>query len=107
MTSEKGTTAGSVTAIMMTYHGETGRAATQPTEMSGTLTDPGVTGGENVDQAVATRIVVTIVNDDHYTFELFCTPPDGEKVGLLPESGSDGDVGEADEGIHAVEAARP
>lgn len=73
-------TADNVTTIMMTYYGDPDSDAAQPIEMSGTFTDPGVTGEENVGQPVAMRTVITILDADHHTFELFFTPPDGEET---------------------------
>lgn len=73
-------TADNVTTIMMTYHGERGSGATWPVEMRGTFADPGVTGEENVGRTVAMRTVVTILDDDRHTFEIFFTPPGGEEA---------------------------
>ena len=73
-------TADNVTSIMMTYYGETGSGAARPIATSGTFTDPGVPGEENVGQPVAMRTLITILDADHHTIEIHFTPPGGEET---------------------------
>jgi hypothetical protein len=74
------TTADNVTTITMTYHGSTGSTDPWTIEMNGTFTDPGVTGEDNIGQKVAMQTVITILDNDHHTFELFFAPPGEEEM---------------------------
>jgi len=70
-------TADNVTPIMMQYRSKNGSSRANPIEMSGAFTDLGVTGEENVGKPVMMRTVITVVDSDHHTFEIYFTTPEG------------------------------
>lgn len=67
------TTADNFTPILMAYRGAPGGA--RPLTMTGTFTDPGVTGEANVGKTIPMRTVITINSPDQHTFELYFTAP--------------------------------
>lgn len=73
-------TADNVTPIMMQYRSKNGSAVSNPIEMSGAFTDLGVTGESNVGKPVMMRTTITVVDNDHHTFELRFTTPDGTEL---------------------------
>ncbi len=73
-------TADNVTPIMMQYRSKNGTMRYNPIELSGAFTDLGVTGEENVGKPVMMRTVITITDNDHHTFEIYFTTPEGTEL---------------------------
>lgn len=73
-------TADNVTPIMMQYRSKNGSADKRPIELAGAFTDLGVTGEENVGKPVMMRTVITVADNDHHTFEIYFTTPDGTEL---------------------------
>ena len=69
------TTADNVTPILMCYRAKTGSGIGLPITMTGTFTDPGVTGEANVGKSIPMRTVITIESPDRHVFELYFTAP--------------------------------
>jgi hypothetical protein len=74
------TTADNFTPILMSYQATTGSGVTQPIQMAGTFTDPGVTGEHNVGKSIPMRTVIQIEGPDKHVFELYFTPPGKPEV---------------------------
>jgi len=74
------TTADNFTPILMAYRAADGSGVSMPIVMSGTFTDPGVTGEQNVGKSIPMRTVIRIESNDRHVFELYFTPPGGKEV---------------------------
>jgi hypothetical protein len=74
------TTADNFTPLLMSYHAKTGSGVTLPIAMTGTFTDPGVTGEANVGKSIPMRTVIKIEGPDRHVFELYFTAPGKPEV---------------------------
>jgi hypothetical protein len=74
------TTADNFTPILMSYRAKARNGIAQPIQMSGTFTDPGVTGEANVGKSIPMRTVIKIESPDRHVFELYFTAPGKPEV---------------------------
>jgi hypothetical protein len=63
--------------MMMIYVGEPGSGVRMPINVSGTFTDQGWLGDDDVGKPVHMRTVINIESNDSHIFELYFTPSGG------------------------------
>jgi hypothetical protein len=69
-----------VNSMMMIYLGQPGSGPSFPATMVGHFTDQGLLGERFAGRRIAQRTVITIVDRDHHTIEIYFTPPGGREV---------------------------
>lgn len=73
-------TADNFTPTLMSYRSAPGSGLRMPIDMTGTFTDLGVTGEQNVGRAIPMRTRVRIESEDRHVFEIYFTAPGKPEV---------------------------